>query len=62
MEPYYLVFLFDENGRYPKVIAGSSDKKYIDDVYANYREMYGIRVQLRRIVKPSSIWAATLPV
>ena len=61
MKPYYLIFLLDEDGKYPEVIAGDSNRKYIEGVYDECREMYGKRVQLRIVEKSAAIWAVTRP-
>ena len=62
MEPNYLVFLLDEGGRRPRVLAGGTLKE-MQGVYDNCVAQYGEqRLHLRRVTKPSSIWAATDPV
>lgn len=59
MEPNYLVFLLDEDGKHPRVIAGGSLAE-MQDVYDNCIGQYGtMRLHLRRVQMPSSIWAAT---
>lgn len=62
MEPNYLVFVLDEDGKNPRVLAGGTLEE-MQEVYGNRVAQYGEqRLHLRRVTKPSSIWAATDPV
>ncbi|MGB3023543.1 MAG: hypothetical protein WBB39_01925 [Candidatus Saccharimonadales bacterium] len=62
MEPNYLVFVLDEDGKHPYVIAGGTLED-MQEVYGNRVAQYGERrLHLRRVKMPYSIWAATDPV